>query len=90
MREIVYSNKFVKDLKRLLKRGLDESILLEVINMLSNDEKLPERCSPHKLSGAYAGLWECHIKPDVLLIYEYSFDNKELFVRRTGSHSDLF
>jgi mRNA interferase YafQ len=52
---------------------------------------------PHLLSGNYSGFWECHIKPDWLLIYQFSEETNEngeviefvTFVR-TGTHSDLF
>lgn len=43
---------------------------------------------PHKLKGVYAGLWECHIENDWLLIYD-STDSK-IIVYRTGTHADLF
>jgi len=55
---------------------------------LMADAALPARCRPHKLSGNYADLWECHIAPDWLLIYD--FDDTYLRLYRTGTHSDLF
>lgn len=36
------------------------------------------------------GLWECHIKPDWLLIYAKNDDKLILVLTRTGSHADLF
>lgn len=88
MREIVKTTLFKKDYKRIKKRRFPESVFVEVLLQLAADSSLPSRCRPHKLSGEYAGLWECHISPDWLLIYEYQ--EGELILRRTGTHSDLF
>ena len=43
---------------------------------------------PHKLSGEYDGLWECHIENNWLLIY--NFNDTEIILFRTGTHEDLF
>ncbi|ENY1010430.1 type II toxin-antitoxin system YafQ family toxin [Pseudomonas aeruginosa] len=43
----------------------------------------------HDLSGDWAGYRECHIKPDLLLIYRKS-DADTLRLARLGSHSELF
>ena len=45
---------------------------------------------PHKLSGQYAGKWECHILPDWLLIWEQHDDELVLIMTNTGSHNDVF
>ncbi len=88
MKGIQRSNKFKKDYRRMLKRGVDERRFLAVILKLAADEPLPESCRPHILSGDWAGFWECHIAPDWLLIYE--FDDEFVTLQRTGTHSDLF
>ncbi|MBY0428414.1 MAG: type II toxin-antitoxin system YafQ family toxin [Alphaproteobacteria bacterium] len=62
--------------------------LQTVVNLLIADELLPPRYKPHKLSGDYANLWECHIEPDWLLIYDFNDDTLELL--RLGTNSDLF
>lgn len=49
---------------------------------------LPENARPHKLSGEYEGLWECHVGHDWLLVYRAN--NKEVLLARTGTHADLF
>jgi mRNA interferase YafQ len=33
---------------------------------------------------------ECHILPDLLLIWDVDEDNNELILARIGSHSELF
>ncbi|MBS0622237.1 MAG: type II toxin-antitoxin system mRNA interferase toxin, RelE/StbE family [Verrucomicrobia bacterium] len=44
----------------------------------------------YSLSGGYSGMRECHVRPDVLLIYWIDTENKKLVVERLGSHSELF
>ncbi|RGS44531.1 type II toxin-antitoxin system YafQ family toxin, partial [Segatella copri] len=50
----------------------------------------PPEYKPHKLSGQYAGSWECHIMPDWLLIWKQYNDELVLVMTNTGSHSDVF
>lgn len=84
------TTRFRKDLKLMIKRGLDTERLVEVIKLIASGEQLPERYSDHALQGEYLGCRECHIQPDWLLVYE--LDDKELYLYliRTGTHSDLF
>lgn len=90
MLNIVLSNRFKKDLKLAKKRGLDLSILEELVNRLARREKLPDKNRDHALIGDYIGFRECHVAPDWLLVYKIEEDVLELFLFRTGSHSDLF
>jgi len=54
-----------------------------------NDEELPEKYHDHSLSGDWFGYCECHVKPDLLLIYKKP-DGNVLRLARLGSHSELF
>lgn len=90
MLTIVRSNRFLKDLRLAKKRNLDLSALEEVVNKLANQEVLDEKYHDHALSGDYSDFRECHIKPDWLLVYTIDDEELELFLFRTGSHSDLF
>lgn len=90
MLKIVRSNRFVKDLKLAKKRGFDLSLLSEVVTKLARQEPLDPRYRDHPLSGNYIDLRECHIKPDWLLVYSVDDQELELFLFRTGTHSDLF
>ena len=85
MLEIFFSNKFKKDYKRMLKRGVKKSDFEYVVNELRNGRKFD-----HNLSGEYIGFRECHINPDWLLIYRIEDDKLLLTLARTGTHSDLF
>ena len=83
-----YSTRFKKDIKRYLHKQDVIDKLNEVIKLLLNKKKLPDKHSDHLLKGDYVGHRECHIKPDILLIYKVH-DNI-LAMERLGSHSELF
>jgi mRNA interferase YafQ len=88
MRRTLPLGAFRKDLKRITKRGWNIGKLNALISLLQSDARLPENAYPHKLSGKYDGLWECHIESDWLLIYDVT--EKEVLLARTGRHADLF
>jgi mRNA interferase YafQ len=93
MFEIVTSNKFLKDLKFLKKRSIkDFQSLQQIITVLADEGHLglDKKHRPHKLSGEYKGYWECHVKPDLLLIWDENEQINLLELVRTGTHSDLF
>ena len=87
---IKFTSKFKKDLKRAEKQKKNLDKLFEVIGILAQGEKLPEKFRDHELSGDYKNTRECHIEPDWLLIYEYFDDVLVLLLSRLGSHSELF
>lgn len=62
--------------------------LQEVIKSLLKQEVLSRKLCDHPLSGNWAGHRECHVKPDILLIYKV--DDEYLYLERVGSHSELF
>jgi mRNA interferase YafQ len=70
MYKIRTTNQFEKDVARCRKRGLNLDSLQEVMNLLAQNGALPAIYKSHKLSGKFAGCWECHIKPDWLLIWQ--------------------
>lgn len=88
MLNINASTKFKKDYKSCLKRGYNINLLVQVINILRIPASLPVKNKDHTLTGNYAGNRECHILPDWLLIYR--IENNDLYLIRTGTHSDLF
>ncbi|MGY4539559.1 mRNA interferase YafQ [Mucilaginibacter sp. UYNi724] len=93
MFQIVTSTKFLKDLKLLKKRSANDFHLLQLlIETLAEKghSGLAKKHKPHKLSGNYSGYWECHVKPDLLLIWDENEEINLLELVRTGSHSDLF
>ena len=87
---VIWTSRFKKDYKLLMKQGADISLLDDVIRLLSTGATLPEQYRDHALAGNYSDFRECHIKPDWLLIYSLSNDTLILTLSRTGSHSNLF
>ncbi|MCB1180766.1 MAG: type II toxin-antitoxin system YafQ family toxin [Chlamydiia bacterium] len=90
MLKIKPGSKFKTDLKKFKH---DKSILKtldEVLKILANGEELTEKYRDHALSGKWNPARECHIKPDVLLVYQIDKKEKVLVLIRIGSHSDLF
>ena len=88
MRPLRATGQFERDVKRLKKRGLDLALLWQVVAVLQCGDRLEPRHRPHRLSGAWREFWECHIRPDWLLIWSDSDD--AIVLVRTGSHADLF
>ena len=91
MRDIEFTSQFKKDYKRVKKdpnyKDLT-SIIDPVLELLINDESLAFNFRVHKLVGKYKGFEECHLKPDLLMIY-LRIENK-LKLTRLGSHSEIF
>jgi mRNA interferase YafQ len=91
MRETKYSHRFKRDYRREKSgrhaRVLDAA-LMEVVNLLAADTPLPRRNFDHSLSGDWVDHRDCHIKPDLVLIYRKPND-ETLELVRLGSHSEL-
>jgi mRNA interferase YafQ len=90
MYELIYTSKIKKDIKLCKRRKYDFEEFKIIIEILESKGELPLTYKPHKLSGTYSGRWECHIKPDWLLIWKQNESEKEIYLERTGTHSDLF
>ncbi|MBZ7983886.1 MULTISPECIES: type II toxin-antitoxin system YafQ family toxin [unclassified Campylobacter] len=87
---VVFSSVFKKQLKKLELKNDELEVLLEVISTLANHKSLDEKYKNHKLSGKYSKYYECHIKPDILLVYNYENGKLILYLYAIGSHSELF
>lgn len=89
MKGIVYTSKFKKDLRRLMKANpRAERILRSAIEDLRAGRDLPPRMKNHPLQGSWNDHWDCHLKPDLVLIYRT--DEEDVTLVRVGSHSELF
>lgn len=85
------TKRFKKHAKLVKKRSeKDSEKLKNTIELLAKGEKLPERFHEHELTGNLKGNRECHILPDLLLIYRIFNDILILELIDTGTHSDLF
>jgi mRNA interferase YafQ len=94
MRTIKYTNKFKRDYKRLKSgksrqyaQGLDRE-LTEAVALLAADAALPRRYVDHPLVGDWKDFRDCHVRPDLILIYRKP-DAESLELVRLGSHSEL-
>ncbi len=90
MLKIVYHKSFIKDFKRIEKRGYNTKLLKEVIKKLSTEEKLEAKYKDHALKGNFKGYRECHITSDWLLVYKIDKNELILGLLKTGTHSDIF
>ena len=83
------TSQFKKDLKRIQNNPSKIKHLKEVLELLEQDGKLPEKYKPHRLIGDYAGFMECHVENDLLLVW---LDPEEMVIKlvRLGTHSELF
>lgn len=92
MREIERAGEFKRDYKRESKglhRATLTADLTAALDALVADIALEARYRDHDLGGDWAGYRECHIKPDLLLIYSKA-EAGVLRLSRLGSHSELF
>ncbi len=91
MRTIERFTQFKRDFKREAKGRHRETLageLVTIITALANDEPLPERCRDHALIGQWSDHRDCHLKPDLILIYRKP-DCERLQLVRLGSHAEL-
>lgn len=102
LRDVVITSQFKRDVKRELK-GVHRSILREelqaVVDMLADDIPLPARMVDHPLGGTSKHHRDCHVRPDLVLIYRKSAaakvkppgrpDKPKLHLVHIGSHSEL-
>lgn len=88
--KLILTGKFKKGLKIAKKRGLNISLLEDVVERLLHKVPLDAKNRDHALSGDYIGYRECHIQPDWLLVYLIEDDILTLTLIDTGTHADLF
>jgi len=90
MREIERTTKFKRDYKREKKSDPELGALLgPVLELLVNDADLPDRLRDHGLNGEWKGYRDCHLRPDLVLIYSKA-EPDLLRLARLGSHSEIF
>ena len=87
-RELTFTSKVKKDLSRMRKQGKDHEKLFAFVQLLLDEQKIPDKYKNHGLIGEWKGCRECHLEPDWLFIY--SISNDEIIAHRTGSHAELF
>jgi mRNA interferase YafQ len=92
MRTIERTDAFKRDFKREKsghhRRELD-TLVFTIVSLLAEDQPLPDKNRDHALGGEWRDHRECHVKPDLLLIYRKP-NSEVLQLVRLGSHSELF
>jgi len=91
MRATKLTRNFKRDYRREQSGALGKKLdafLLEVTELLATDSPLPSRCVDHALVGEWKDHRDCHIRPDLILIYRKP-DDVTLELVRLGSHSEL-
>lgn len=82
------TNSFKRSYKKLGLTDEEDLAYIDVVYNLLCDEKLIEKYKDHQLIGKLKDFRECHIKPDLLLVY--MIEDKTLKLVDIGSHSELF
>lgn len=94
MYRIVPTKQFEHSYKKLRRSGQfsasAKQTLEEAITCLANDEKLPPSFRDHQLTGELKPYRECHIKGDVVLVYQKQEGRIVLVLVDIGSHSEVF
>ena len=91
MYKLKFSKRFKKDFKKIKRNShFDLEKLRDVFNSLINNVELDKKYNNHKLTGDLKGYCECHLAPDILLIYRINEDECFINIDRVGSHSKLF
>jgi mRNA interferase YafQ len=91
MRTIIRSTRFKRDYKRELKGRFGKMLpadLSAILLAIANDQALPNHYRDHALTSQWIGYRDCHIKPDLVMIYRLPNDST-LELARLGSHSQL-
>ncbi|MVZ62749.1 type II toxin-antitoxin system YafQ family toxin [Sphingobacterium humi] len=91
--KLTFSSKFKKDFKKHQYNPKEVSALMDILGLLTDGgaQAIPDKFKAHKLLGNYKGLWECHVLPDLLLIWDQEdVPFKEIHLIRLGTHSQLF
>lgn len=82
-------NSFKRDAKKHLDLFFTAE-WLEVINCLVNRNPMPDKYCDHQLKGELKAFRECHVRPDLLLVYSVNEKLKQIELIRLASHSELF
>lgn len=85
------TNQYDRSFKKLVFSGkIYREEIESVVEIIVSGEKLPVKFKDHKLKGDLAYFRECHIKPDVLLVYKIEKKEIILVLVNIGTHNDLF
>jgi mRNA interferase YafQ len=86
IKPVHYTKSFKKDWEAL--NHNEVTMVKNIVKLIFNESRLPKKLKDHQLKGDFINCRECHIKPDLLLIYK--IEEEQLILVRIGSHSKLF
>jgi mRNA interferase YafQ len=87
-RQLVHTSQFKRDYRKRILSPKAEAALADVLGRLLAGIAFEARHRDHALKGRFAGVRDCHVLPDMLLLYQIEGDL--VILRRLGTHSDLF
>ncbi len=91
MRTIEYTRQFKRDYRREARgphRNTLASVFPQLVAALSHDRPLAAKYRDHPLTGEWTDFRDCHVRPDLILIYR-KYGDSVLQLVRLGSHSEL-
>lgn len=86
--KIIYTKQFKKSFKKL--NEINQNKVLTILEKIANDEHLEAKYNDHTLKGKFSDYRDCHVKPDLVLIYEKDKTILILTAINIGSHSEVF
>ena len=89
-RRIERSSRFKKNFKRFARDLVFCAEFATLLELLVSDAELPPKYCDHPLHNNWEGCRDCHVRPDVVLIYQKTTDGLVLHLLRIGGHSEVF
>ena len=82
------TTQFQRDFRKRIAGTPLEGELETLVGLLLAGGPLPEKYRDHPLKGDRTGLRDCHLRPDMVVLYRKTGDRLSLV--RIGSHSEIF
>lgn len=89
MRKIILDKPFKKEYQQIIKIYHLKDEFVKVVTLLALGEKLPLSYKDHQLCGNYKSYRECHLKPNVILLYKIEDDKLIVVLCDIGSHASV-
>ena len=91
MYRVVLSRRYTTELKRFSRHAnFDQELLEGIVSTLARGEQLEPKYKDHQLTGEFQEYRECHVKDNILLMYQKHEDILVLLLVKLGTHDDLF
>ena len=88
IRQLVRTSQFKRDYRKRVLTPKAEVAVADVLGRLLSGAGFEPHHRDHALKGTSAPIRDCHVQPDLLLLYEIKGDL--VILRCLGTHSDLF